>query len=126
MKSHINLKWDALLALLTLVAFAFLCDIAFAHDADNNPPGPVGGRGTNWENPAGPVGGPGASPDYRVTAKTSHVETWLKNHPKVLTKFDADGDGFLNKEERQAAREARKDFIESKKASNPCTESPTT
>jgi hypothetical protein len=32
-------------------------------DPDGNPPGPVGGRGTNWENPPGPRGGPGASPD---------------------------------------------------------------
>lgn len=32
-------------------------------DRDDNPPGPVGGRGTNWENPPGPRGGPGASPD---------------------------------------------------------------
>ena len=29
----------------------------------NNPPGPRGGRGTNWENPPGSIGGPGASPD---------------------------------------------------------------
>jgi hypothetical protein len=33
------------------------------NDRDNNPPGPVGGRGTNWENPPGVRGGPGASPD---------------------------------------------------------------
>lgn len=32
-------------------------------DRDNNPPGPRGGPGTNWENPPGPRGGPGASPD---------------------------------------------------------------
>jgi len=32
-------------------------------DPDNNPPGPAGGRGTNWENPPGLRGGPGASPD---------------------------------------------------------------
>ncbi|MFA6350446.1 MAG: hypothetical protein WCY12_05950, partial [Candidatus Omnitrophota bacterium] len=32
-------------------------------DKDNNPPGPEGGAGTNWENPPGPKGGPGASPD---------------------------------------------------------------
>lgn len=36
------------------------------HDRDNNPPGPAGGRGTNWENPPGWRGGPGASPDYRI------------------------------------------------------------
>ncbi len=34
-------------------------------DRDHNPPGPQGGRGTNWENPPGWRGGPGASPDYR-------------------------------------------------------------
>ena len=32
-------------------------------DLDNNPPGPRGGRGTNWENPPGWRGGTGASPD---------------------------------------------------------------
>jgi hypothetical protein len=32
-------------------------------DRDNNPPGPKGGPGTNWENKPGPQGGPGASPD---------------------------------------------------------------
>ena len=32
-------------------------------DHDNNPPGPKGGPGTNWENPAGPAGGPGMSPN---------------------------------------------------------------
>lgn len=35
-------------------------------DRGNNPPGPSGGPGTNWEknweNPPGPKGGPGASP----------------------------------------------------------------
>ena len=36
---------------------------AMARDWDNNPPGPRGGPGTNWENPPGPRGGPGASPD---------------------------------------------------------------
>jgi hypothetical protein len=32
-------------------------------DKDNNPPGPKGGPGTNWENKPGPQDGPGASPD---------------------------------------------------------------
>lgn len=35
-------------------------------DRDNNPPGRVGGAGTNWENPPGAAGGPGASPDRRA------------------------------------------------------------
>ena len=34
-------------------------------DWDNNPPGWVGGPGTNWENPPGPRGGPGTSPNRR-------------------------------------------------------------
>lgn len=34
-------------------------------DRDDNPPGPRGGPGTNWENPPGPAGGPGASPNRR-------------------------------------------------------------
>jgi hypothetical protein len=33
------------------------------NDNDNNPPGPIGGHGTNWENPPGARGGPGASPN---------------------------------------------------------------
>ena len=28
---------------------------AAARDRDNNPPGPAGGPGTNWENPPGPA-----------------------------------------------------------------------
>jgi Spy/CpxP family protein refolding chaperone len=32
-------------------------------DRDDNPPGPKGGPGTNWENPPGPQGGPSAGPD---------------------------------------------------------------
>jgi hypothetical protein len=36
-----------------------------AQDRDNNPSGPRGGPGTNWENRPGPQGGPGASPDRK-------------------------------------------------------------
>lgn len=64
--------------ILSFVAFVALSGAALAHpcynprgplggpgygnrwgDNDNNPPGRVGGRGTNWENPRGPLGGPG-------------------------------------------------------------------
>lgn len=55
-----------------MLAFVLLAGTATAdaqarywHDRDNNPPGPAGGRGTNWENPPGWRGGPGTSPDYR-------------------------------------------------------------
>lgn len=37
-------------------------------DWDNNPPGPRGGAGTNWENPPGPRGGEGTSPDRRPSS----------------------------------------------------------
>lgn len=37
-----------------------------AADLDSNPPGYLGGFGTNWENRPGPRGGPGSSPDYRI------------------------------------------------------------
>ena len=42
------------------------------HDHDRNPPGPVGGHGTNWENPPGWKGGPGASPDRRWWVNDGH------------------------------------------------------
>jgi len=60
MKLHLISSAFALLAIVS----ANVAD-ARPHDRDGNPPGPVGGRGTNWENPPGPAGGPGASPDRR-------------------------------------------------------------
>lgn len=55
-----------------LSAFALTFTLTFANNAgahqrdrDDNPPGRVGGPGTNWENPPGWRGGPGASPNYR-------------------------------------------------------------
>jgi hypothetical protein len=50
-----------------------------AHDHDNNPPGPRGGPGTNWENPPGPAGGPGASPDRHPYYW--HHHHFCENHP---------------------------------------------
>lgn len=56
---------SASLCVLALGA-ATTADAAQRRDRGNNPPGRVGGRGTNWENPPGWKGGPGASPDrYR-------------------------------------------------------------
>jgi len=37
---------------------------------DDNPPGPKGGPGTNWENRPGPKGGPGASPNRNIAPKS--------------------------------------------------------
>lgn len=52
--------------LILAVAGVFtLASPVLAQDRDNNPPGPRGGPGTNWENPPGPRGGPGASPNRR-------------------------------------------------------------
>lgn len=62
------------LVLLLLAAMAGTAgSTAWARDRDNNPPGPRGGPGTNWENPPGPRGGPGASPDRR-----RHHHHWLQ------------------------------------------------
>jgi len=51
------------LLLALVVGSTFAATGAMARDRDDNPPGPAGGPGTNWENPRGPVGGPGASPN---------------------------------------------------------------
>jgi len=45
---------------------------AARRDRDDNPPGPIGGRGSNWENPPGWRGGPGASPDHRFYLSGGH------------------------------------------------------
>ena len=49
--------------LIILAVLSFGAASAVARDFDNNPPGPLGGPGTNWENPPGPVGGWGTSPN---------------------------------------------------------------
>ena len=49
--------------LAAALALSLSAGTALGFDRDNNPPGPRGGPGTNWENPPGPVGGPGTSPD---------------------------------------------------------------
>jgi len=61
-----NSKLHRHLITLTAAGLALaLGGSALAWDRDDNPPGPRGGPGTNWENPPGPGGGPGASPDRR-------------------------------------------------------------
>lgn len=60
-KGTIILQGIAMAGVLSLS----LAASALAYDRDDNPPGPRGGPGTNWENPPGPRGGPGASPDRR-------------------------------------------------------------
>ena len=60
--------WTALLC-ITVFSLGSTLSCAYAADRvgdrDTNPPGPVGGPGTNWENRPGPTGGPGTSPDPR-------------------------------------------------------------
>ena len=60
------------------------------HDKDNNPPGPAGGKGTNWENPPGPKGGPGASPD-------NNQAVWLRQGA------DTNNDGIVDDTEKKQA-----------------------
>ncbi|MDB5972644.1 MAG: hypothetical protein JWQ90_5094 [Hydrocarboniphaga sp.] len=52
--------------LLIAAALALVPALGSARDRDDNPPGPAGGPGTNWENPPGEKGGPGASPDRPI------------------------------------------------------------
>lgn len=52
-------------SLLLALAACLLVSLSHARDRDNNPPGPRGEPGTNWENPPGPAGGPGAGPNRR-------------------------------------------------------------
>lgn len=73
-----------LLVTKSIAGFALglgLSACAVSGDRDNNPPGPTGGPGTNWENPPGPKGGPGSSPDreWRRTYSGGVVWVW---HPK--------------------------------------------
>ncbi len=61
-----NLRTALLVAAVSCASLLFSnAADARPHDRDHNPPGPVGGSGTNWENPPGWRGGPGASPDHR-------------------------------------------------------------
>jgi hypothetical protein len=55
----------AMAALMTGLVLGTATFALAAPDPDNNPPGPRGGAGTNWENPPGPHGGPGTSPDAK-------------------------------------------------------------
>ncbi len=66
--------WTAALAAGLILGLA---TVAGAADLDDNPPGPLGGPGTNWENPPGPKGGPGASPD-RI--RVAHVGRYCHRH----------------------------------------------
>lgn len=62
---NIRSGWRLAEILLALPLAFGLAATAWAEDPDDNPPGPIGGQGTNWENPPGLEGGPGASPDRR-------------------------------------------------------------
>lgn len=55
---------------------------------DDNPPGPRGGPGTNWENPPGARGGPGTSPDRNLGDERIVVVN------KIGTPFRAVGNGY--------------------------------
>ena len=69
------------LAVLVIALFAF--GTSWAKDKDNNPPGPKGGPGTNWENPPGAAGGPGVSPDKKIPPpdKRPPKKEFCRNHP---------------------------------------------
>lgn len=58
-----------------------------APDRDNNPPGPRGGAGTNWENPPGPRGGPGASPNVKPWRPAAARRIHNARHPVRPPRF---------------------------------------
>jgi hypothetical protein len=64
-------------------------------DRDNNPPGRVGGRGTNWENKPGAQGGPGASPDRRPAQAVDQ---------RRERRADANKDGVVDQTEAKQMR----------------------
>jgi len=98
-------------------------------DRDNNPPGPRGGPGTNWENPPGPKGGPGAGPDQRqrggapataggtqtavTVSPVGVVDSGLEEKAVVSEswerKADTNGDGVVDQVEVDQWRKARSD-----------------
>lgn len=70
---------------LKMLGLAFVLCISFilspelqAIDRDNNPPGPAGGPGTNWENPPGLKGGIGTSPNRHHRYR--HRRHYCKHH----------------------------------------------
>lgn len=85
--------------ILSFLFLGFISSRGFAVDRDNNPPGPAGGPGTNWENPPGPQGGPGASPNRPPT-----FEQWLERHPNAQKGFDRNGDGIADAKEKAKAK----------------------
>ena len=104
-----KMKIASLAGILSFAALAVLCPLqALAVDPDGNPPGPVGGPGTNWENPPGHKGGRGASPD-RAKWFQRGFGRWLNNHPEYVEKYDANKNGKLDPAEKKEAKKAWKD-----------------
>jgi hypothetical protein len=120
-----------ILALKVGLVLAMVClasQASFAADKDNNPPGPKGGPGSNWENKPGPQGGPGASPnrhwdkdnnppgptggpgsnweknDYPHGWEQGKKEGWNNpKHPKP--NIDFNHDGVVDENEKKTAYE---------------------
>ena len=90
--------------LTLLLALSLATMTAYVRDGDNNPSGPKGGVGTNWENP----------PRSRESAGVSPYPRHLL-HYHLLKAFDADNDGTLSVSERhalyQATESCRRDVI---------------
>jgi hypothetical protein len=105
--------WKALL-LIAALALGGTLSCAYRVDRDNNPPGPVGGPGSNWENPPGPAGGPGTSPDRRRysnppgpvggTGYGPAWEAWFARHPGYRDKVDLNNDGYIDGREWRIAQ----------------------
>lgn len=80
-------------------------------DRDNNPPGQIGGPGTNWENPPGMEGGPGTGPDG--SQPPQRFEEWLQRHPGIAHEMDLNNDGTVDEfEKTQGRKKAREKWFE--------------
>ena len=89
------------LAVLLVGGVLLAATVAESYGARYNPPGPVGGRGTNWwrGNPPGPAGGLGAGPRWRNRAIPNtwvywgvhNGVHWYKHPNGYWCMFDNDG-----------------------------------
>ena len=106
MSNNKSEAWKALLLIAVFALGSFVSctnrERVYTRDRDDNPPGPVGGPGTNWENPPGPAGGPGTSPDRR--AYRSAWDEWFVRHPTYRDQVDLNRDGYVDAREAQYAQ----------------------
>lgn len=83
------------------------------YDKDNNPPGPKGGQGTNWENRPGQQGGQGASPDFKRERPGQRLEN-LKEHRAKMAEKGASAEELAKIDEKIQGIQTKIDEYKSK------------